>query len=435
MTLNPLRLGIAGLGTVGCGVIRILQNQANMLAKRAARPLVISAISARDRTKIRPVDCSAYTWVNDPITLAQHPAIDVFIEVMGGEGEPAKTATLTALHAGKHVVSANKALLAHCGQDIAVLSEQQKRALRFEAAVGGGMPVIKTLSEALAANQINSVIGILNGTCNYILTRMEQAQLDYADALAEASAKGYLEADPRLDIDGLDTGHKVALIAALAFGTVPNFANVRCQGIGHITLADSQHAADMGYRIKLLGGVRKTDTGGEQWCAPCLVPIDSILGSVNGVMNIVQIDANAAGTIILQGAGAGAAPTASAVLADVLDIARIHQTTTPIGPAFGKTAQDLKTTPKTVSLSAAPYYIGLNVQDHAGALHEITALFEQNAVSIKQMHQYKPKNKIAHVVIITHTIYEHKRNNIIDALNNSAVCTNAPTAFRIETNL
>lgn len=275
---DPLRLGIAGLGTVGAGVVKIVRQKANLLATRTGRPVEIVAVSARNRDKDRGVSLSAYEWVDDPVALARRDDIDVLVELMGGSDGPAKAATEAALASGKDVVTANKAMLAHHGQKLATLAEENGAALRFEAAVAGGIPVIKALTEGLAGNEVTRVMGVMNGTCNYILTRMESAGLSYREAFEEADDLGYLEADPELDVGGIDAGHKLALLASIAFGTEVAFSGVDLEGIGKVSIDDIRQAADMGYKIKLLGVARMTGRGLEQRMAPCLVPQTSPLG-------------------------------------------------------------------------------------------------------------------------------------------------------------
>lgn len=250
---TPLRLGIAGLGTVGIGVVKIIQQHADLLSQRSGRDITISAVSARSRDKDRGADLSAYSWEDDPVALATRDDVDVFVELIGGDNGPAKSATEAALAAGKDVVTANKAMLAIHGQKLAEEAEAKGHVIRFEAAVAGGIPVVKALTEGLAGNEITRVVGVMNGTCNYILTRMQSSGLSYDEVFEEANQLGYLEADPNLDVGGIDAGHKLALLSSIAFGTKVDFAGVELEGIGSITIEDIHHAADMGYRIKLLG--------------------------------------------------------------------------------------------------------------------------------------------------------------------------------------
>lgn len=287
---EPLRLGIAGLGTVGAGVVKIIRQKAALLEARGGRPITISAVCARNRVKDRGVPLDSYDWEDDPVTLAQREDVDVFVELVGGSDGPAKAATEAALRAGKDVVTANKALLAHHGQDLAEAAEKTGAVLRFEAAVAGGIPVVKTLTEGLAGNDITRVMGVMNGTCNYILTRMESGGLTYDAAFAEADALGYLEADPELDVGGIDAGHKLSLLASIAFGTQVDFDAVELEGIGRVSIEDIRQAADMGYKVKLLGVCQMTGRGLEQRMSPCLVPATSPLGQLDGGTNMVVIE-------------------------------------------------------------------------------------------------------------------------------------------------
>ena len=328
---DPLRLGIAGLGTVGMGVVRILRRHAGELAMRAGRPIVLTAVSARDRARDRGLPLSDYAWEDDPVALARRADVDVLVELIGGEEGPALAAVQTALAGGRDVVTANKAMLARHGHALARQAEEAGRVLRFEAAVAGGIPAIKALTEGLAGNEITRVMGVMNGTCNYILTRMEAEGLPYEAVFEEARGLGYLEADPQLDVGGIDAAHKLSLLAAIAFGVAPSMEAIELEGIERVTIRDIRHAADMGYRIKLLGLAQVTGRGLEQRMSPCLVPASSPPGTLDGATNMVILEGDSVGQIVLRGAGAGAGPTASAVMADVIDIARGLRS-----PVFGR---------------------------------------------------------------------------------------------------
>ena len=332
---HPLRLGIAGLGTVGTGLVKLVQTNAALIEARVGRPIEISAVSARSRSRNRGVDISGYAWEDDPVALARRDDVDVVVELMGGENGPAKALTEAAIAAGKDVVSANKALLALHGQALAEAAEARGVALRFEAAVAGGIPVIKSLMEGLAGNRITRIKGVMNGTCNYILTRMEDAGLPYDTVFEEANQLGYLEADPTLDVGGIDAAHKLALLAAIGFGVQPNFDAIELGGIEKISIEDIRAAADMGLRIKLLGVAQMTGRGLEQSMTPCLVPADSPLGQLKGGTNMVVIEGDAVEQVVLRGPGAGEGPTASAVMGDVIDIARGLRL-----PVFGQPRND-----------------------------------------------------------------------------------------------
>ena len=423
----PLRLGIAGLGTVGTGVIKIVRQKANLLAARAGRPVVITAVSARSRDKDRGVNLRDYAWEDDPVKLATRDDVDVFVELMGGSDGPAKAATEAAIAAGKDVVTANKAMLAHHGQALAEAAEAAGRVIRFEAAVAGGIPVIKALTEGLAANEITRVMGVMNGTCNYILTRMQSANLSYDAAFAEADGLGYLEADPELDVGGIDAGHKLSLLSAIAFGTQVNFAGVELEGIGAVTIEDIHQAADMGYRIKLLGVAQMTGRGLEQRMSPCLVPDNSPLGQLEGGTNMVVLEGDHVGQIVLRGAGAGEGPTASAVMGDVMDIAR------GIRPAtFGKPAVELAEAKPAAGAVPAPYYLRMMLADKPGALAKIATVLGAAGISIDRMRQYGHEDTSAPVLIVTHRTQRSTLDEALEAMSKLDVLLAAPVALRIE---
>ena len=424
---QPLRLGIAGLGTVGTGVLRIMRKHAALLEARTGRPIVISAISARDRSKDRGISLEAYTWEDDPVALAQRKDVDVFVELIGGDEGPAKVAVEAAISQGKDVVTANKALLAIHGQALAEAAEGAGRALRYEAAVAGGIPVIKALSEGLAGNEIKRVMGVMNGSCNYILTRMESAGLSYDEVFAEADALGYLEADPQLDVGGIDAAHKLAILSSLAFGTRVNFGGITLEGIDRVSIDDIRAAADMGYKIKLLGVARQTARGLEQRMQPCLVPDSSPLGQLDGGTNMVVLEGDAVGQIVLRGPGAGEGPTASAVVADICDLARGVS-----GPVFGRPAASLTVSTPAQSSLPASYYIRMALDDKPGALAKIAAALGEAGVSIDRMRQYGHEEPAAPVLIVTHKTTPDSIAQALEAMAGTDVLSGAPVALRIE---
>ena len=425
---EPLRLGIAGLGTVGVGVVKIVRQKANLLAARTGRPVVITAICARNKDKDRGVNLSAYAWEDDPVALAKRDDVDVFVELMGGADGPAKAATEAAIAAGKDVVTANKAMLALHGQQLAIAAEEAGRVIRFEAAVAGGIPVVKALTEGLAANQIERVMGVMNGTCNYILTRMQSAGLPYDEVFEEANQLGYLEADPNLDVGGIDAAHKLALLASVAFGTKVAFDDVDLEGIGQITIEDINQAADMGYRIKLLGVAQITARGLEQRMSPCLVPENSPLGQLEGGTNMVVLEGDHVGQIVLRGAGAGEGPTASAVMSDVLDIARGIRVCT-----FGQSAKTLETTKAAKSTTPAPYYLRMQLHDKPGALAKIATALGEAGVSVDRMRQYSHETSSAPVLIVTHKTTRANLDQAIQNFDATGVLASPPVTIRIET--
>jgi len=361
---ESLKLGVAGLGTVGTGLLQLLQEHGARLAQSIGRPSEVAGVSARSRTKKRGLSLDGLKWFDEPERLAVDDSIDVLVELIGGDEGAPKRAVEAALKAGKAVVTANKALLARHGTELAKLAEKNGVALNFEAAVAGGIPVIKTLREALAANQIRRVYGILNGTSNYILTQMQEEHRSFDDVLREAQAKGYAEADPTFDIDGFDTAHKLALLTSLAFGTRVAFDEIDVEGIRTITQADIEAADDLGYRIKLLGVALMTESGIEQRVHPAMVPKHSAIAEVSGVTNCVAIDGDAVGNLLLAGPGAGAGPTASAVMSDILDIAR------GASPhPFGVPAAELKAYERArLGRHQGAYYVRLSLFDRPGAM-------------------------------------------------------------------
>ncbi len=423
----PLRLGLAGLGTVGTGVVQILQRHADLIAARAGRPIVITAVSARDRTRNRDADLSRFAWESDPVALAARDDIDVLVEVMGGHDGPAKAATEAAIAAGKDVVTANKALLAHHGHALALAAESAGRVIRFEAAVAGGIPVIKALTEGLAANGMKRVMGVMNGTCNYILTRMQSAGLPYDTVFEEARQLGYLEADPNLDVGGIDAGHKLSLLASIAFGTQVSFDAVELEGIGAISIDDITHAADMGYRIKLLGVAQMTGRGLEQRMTPCLVPADHPLGQLQGGTNMVVLEGDAVGQIVLRGPGAGAGPTASAILGDVIDIARGNRL-----PTFGQPAHSLTIPVAAKAATPAPYYLRMTLLDKPGALAKIATALGEAGISIDRMRQYGHAGAHAPVLIVTHKATRDDMDHAMGRFAATGVLVGQPVAIRIE---
>ena len=424
---DPLRLGIAGLGTVGAGVVKIVRQKSVLLEARTGRGVAISAVSARNREKDRGVPLTDYGWEDDPVTLATRDDVDVFVELVGGSDGPAKAAVEAALKAGKDVVTANKALLAHHGQALAQLAEDNGCVLRFEAAVAGGIPVIKALTEGLAANDITRVMGVMNGTCNYILTRMESGGLSYAEAFAEADGLGFLEADPELDVGGIDAAHKLSLLSAIAYGTQVAFDAVELEGIGRVSIDDIRQASDMGYKIKLLGVCRMTGRGLEQSMSPCLVPASSPLGQLEGGTNMVVIEGDQVGQIVMRGAGAGEGPTASAVMGDVVDIARGTRVTT-----FGAPASRLVQATPAKAATPAPYYLRMSLADKPGALAKVASALGEAGVSIHRMRQYDHVDNAAPVLIVTHKTTRAALDAALDAIPATGVVQGDPVALRIE---
>jgi len=437
---QPLKLGIAGLGTVGAGLLHLLAQQNRHLDGRIGRQIRVAGVSARTRAKDRGLDLSNVTWFDDPVKLATDPGIDVFVELIGGSDGVAKAAVEAALHAGKHVVTANKALLAEHGVALAEIAEEHGVALNFEAAVAGGIPVVKTLRESLSANQVHRVYGILNGTCNYILTTMTEEARSFDDVLKEAQARGYAEADPIFDVGGFDTAHKLAILASLAFGTRVAFDQIDVEGIETITEADIEAAADMGYCIKLLGVAMQTGSGIEARVNPAMVPKHSAIAEVSGVTNGVAIDADYCGSLLLVGPGAGANPTASAVAGDIVDIARGNL----VAPFLTPT-RDLKAYKKAkLGAHQGAYYVRLSVYDRPGGMAAIARRMGDREISIESMVQRRPHSSLpgvgtrgdpgapAPVVLITHETTEEAIRAAVDAIEKDGKVSERPQVIRIE---
>jgi homoserine dehydrogenase len=438
---EPLKVGLAGLGTVGTSVVRLLEDGRDKLVARCGRPIEVVAITARTRGKKRGVDLKKYRWVADPLTLARDPSIDVLVEVIGGAGDPAKAAVEAALASGKAVVTANKALLARHGQKLASLAERHGVALNFEAAVAGGIPIIKTLREGLNGNGFSRIYGILNGTCNYILSRMEQDRLGFAECLAEAQRLGYAEADPTFDIEGHDTAQKLSILASLAFGTKLDPDAIYVEGISSITLADLDAAEELGYRVKLLGVAVKTDAGIEQRVHPTMVPKDSAIAQVMGVTNAVTMDAEGLAPITLVGPGAGGMATASAVVADLADIARGVRSA-----PFGRPASHMTATRKApMQHHEGGYYIRLLARDRPGTAATIARRLAQQGISLEsivQRHGMAAEKRAASgrsgepvpVIMITYATSEDAVRRALSAVRRDRVISGQPQVIRIEKN-
>jgi homoserine dehydrogenase len=433
---DGLKLGLAGIGTVGCGLLRLIESRQDVLETRAGRAVKVVAVSARNKRKKRDVDLSNFRFVSNAVALATDPEIDVFVELIGGKDGVAKDAVEAALRAGKHVVTANKALLAHHGAQLAALAEKHGAALNFEAAVAGGIPVVKVIREGLQGNDITRVYGILNGTCNYILTLMEREGRSFADVLKEAQAQGYAEADPTFDIGGFDTAHKLALLTSLAFGTRTKFDAVYVEGIETIAPADIEAADDLGYRIKLLGVALRTDSGIEQRVHPTMVPKDTAIANVDGVSNCVAIDGDFVGDVMLIGPGAGGGPTASAVMSDIIDIARGNDL-----PAFGIRAKHLRPYKKAqMRAHEGGYYIRLSVYDHTGAFAAIAHRMAAHGISLESIVQRRPHieseghggSETATVVMVTHETTEAAVRKALGAIERDGHVDAKPQMIRIE---
>ncbi len=438
----PLKVGLAGLGTVGASVVQLIARQREALTARCGRPIEVVAVCARSRSRERAVDLGAMRWVDDPVGLAADPGIDVFVELIGGEGDPAKAAIERALASGKSVVTANKALLARHGVALAALAEQHHVALNFEAAVAGGIPIIKTLREGLVGNSLERIYGILNGTCNYILTRMEREKLSFSDCLKDAQRLGYAEADPTFDVEGHDTAQKLAILASLAFGTKVDPDAVYVEGISSITPDDLDAADELGYRIKLLGVAVATDKGIEQRVHPTMVPKDSAIAQVMGVTNAVTVDADAVHAITLVGPGAGGMATASAVVSDIGDIARGVRT-----PPFGRPTGRLAVSGKApMQRHEGGYYIRMLAVDRPGTAATIATRLAEQQISLESIVQRhrgeRPKGgedparaaPSVPVILITYATTEDAVRKALAAIEQDRVISGTPQVIRIEKN-
>ncbi len=430
--VEQLRIGVAGLGTVGASVVRICAEHAGELAERCGRQLQVTAVCARDRDRDRGIDISAITWFDDPVEMVNSGAIDVLVEAIGGDAGPAAEAVRAALDAGVSVVTANKALLAAHGNELAERAGTSGAVLNYEAAVGGGIPIIKTMREALAGNRISRVYGILNGTCNYMLTRMEREGLSYKECLTDAQAAGYAEADPTFDVEGHDTAHKLAILTSLAFGTKIDADAVFIEGISSIEAADIRAAAELGYRIKLLGVAQKTDTGIEQRVHPTLVPRDSDIAGIHHVTNAIVVDGDRVGSVMLSGPGAGGDATASAMIADIADIARGIRL-----PVLGKNVHDLVPYERArMRAHEGGYYIRLEVADQAGVFADIATRMAEQGISLGSIVQkeveHDEASSSAQIILVTHETTEAAIRAAIDGIRTDGHLLEAPRTIRIE---
>jgi homoserine dehydrogenase len=438
---QPLKVGLAGLGTVGSAVVHMLAEGRDKLLARCGRPIEIVALNARSRGKKRDFDLKKFRWVSDPVALARDPGIDVFVEVMGGAGDPAKSAVETALAAGKPVVTANKALLAAQGQKLAALAERKGVALNFEASVAGGIPIVKTLREGLNGASFSRIYGILNGTCNYILSRMEQDRLPFDEILRDAQRLGYAEADPTFDVEGYDTAQKLAILASLSFGTKIDPKAIYVEGISSITLADLDAAGELGYRVKLLGVAVKTEAGIEQRVHPTMVPKDSAIAQVMGVTNAVTVDAEGLAPITLVGPGAGGMATASAIVSDLADIAR-----GVCGAPFGRPVARMTPIRKApMQHHEGGYYIRLLARDRPGTAATIAHRLAQQKISLESIVQRhavgslgaeKPgrSGEAVPVIMTTYATSEDAVHKALAAVRRDRVVYGKPQVIRIEKN-
>ncbi len=432
---DALKIGLAGLGTVGASLARILTTRANELAVTCGRAIEITAVTARDRTKDRGVDLSRVAWFDTPEEMAEKADIDVFVELMGGAEGSADRSVRAALARGLHVVTANKALLARCGVELARIAEDKGVLLNFEAAVAGGIPVIKALRESLTGNSVGRVYGIMNGTCNYILTRMEKEGLTFEACLKEAQRLGYAEADPTFDIEGNDTAHKLAILTTLAFGTEIAADEIYLEGISNISIEDIHAAAELGYRIKLLGVAQRTESGIEQRVHPTMVPHDSVIAQVDGVTNAVAIESDILGELLMVGPGAGGNATASAVLGDIADIAKSRPGAQRV-PVLGTPAAKLEPYRKAQMQShEGGYFIRLTVLDRAGVFASVATQMAQNGISLESIVQRAnggSQSDAKTIILVTHATMESSVRKAVEGIKAGNYLSGEPQVIRIE---
>jgi len=425
----PLRIAIAGLGTVGAATLALLARNAGLLAERCGRPLAVTAVSARERGRDRGSPLAGMAWYDDAVEMAREADAEVVVELIGGADGVARAVIEAALERRRHVVTANKALLALHGTELALKAERAGVALSYEAAVAGGIPIVKALREGLAANRIERVYGILNGTCNYILTDMRRHKREFAAALADAQRLGYAEADPGIDVDGIDAAHKLAILASLAFGTQVDFGGVYREGIRHVSPLDIAYAEELGYRIKLIGSARLTPHGLEQRLHPCMISLETPLAHVEGVLNAVVAKGDFVETTEYEGRGAGAGPTASAVVADLMDIALGRRT-----PTFGVPASELKAAPRSpMERHTGAYYVRLMVVDRPGVIADVAAALRDQAVSMEAMIQRaRAPDEPVPVVLTTHETEEARMTRALAEIARLDTVREPPRMIRIE---
>ncbi|WP_281301990.1 MULTISPECIES: homoserine dehydrogenase [unclassified Iodidimonas] len=426
---QPIRLAIAGLGTVGCGLLAVLAKNGALIADRSGRDFQVITVSARDKNREREADISAYEWHDDPLQLADPQKVDVVVELIGGAEGTALDLARAALSKGISLVTANKAMIAHHGEELARLAEQSGAVLRFEAAVAGGIPIVKTVKEGLAANRIDRMHGILNGTANFILTLMEDSGASFDDALSQAQALGYAEADPSFDIDGVDTAHKISILTSLAFGAPPSM-DLPIEGIRAITDIDIAYARELGFRIKLLGIARITDDGKlDQRVHACLVDANETLSKVGGAANAIEAHGDFVGPCMIEGLGAGAGPTASAVMADLIELARGNRNST-----FSLPASKLKPLPLLeTGTRRGEFYVRLRVADKAGVMAEIASALRDEGVSVERLIQRtRASDDSVHLIMTTHETTEARMQAVLSRFHKIDDVLDTPCMLRIE---
>ena len=433
--MKSIKIGIAGMGVVGSGVAAVLKRNQEEIARRAGRGIELAVVATRTRSKAEPLAADGVQIVADIMDVARHPDIDIVVETMGGY-EPAKSFVLEAIKNGKHVVTANKALLAEHGNEIFAAAQAAGVTVAFEAAVAGGIPVIKALREGLSANRIEWIAGIINGTTNFILTQMREKGWTFADALKVAQELGYAEADPTFDVEGVDAAHKITLMSALAFGVPINFKAAHIEGISNLAATDITYAEKFGYRIKLLGITKRTPEGIELRVHPTLIPESRLIANVNGVMNAVLVKGDAVGATLYYGAGAGSEPTGSSVIADLVDVTRLH-TADPEHrvPHLAFQPDSLADIPMLpISAVKTRYYLRLIAQDRTGVLADITRILANHDISVDAMLQTEVDDttKQAHIVIMTHVSQESNVDTAVSEIKALESISGEVVKLRVE---
>ena len=426
---EPLKIAIAGLGTVGVGLLQVLEANSETISLRCGRPVVVTAVSSRDKSKDRGINLDGFEWYDDASVMATQADCHVVVELIGGSDGIALDTCMNALKAGRSVVTANKAMIAHHGMALAQAAELSGSSVLYEAAVAGGIPIIKSLREGLAGNSVSRISGILNGTCNYIMTRMRNESLSFDSVLKDAQDLGYAEADPSFDVDGVDAAHKLSILAALSFNAVINFDAVYIEGIRNVSLMDVQFAEELGFRIKLLGIAQRTENGIEQRVHPCLVPKSSAIANVEYALNAVEVECDFADTIVHVGPGAGAGPTASAVMGDIMDIARDRSL-----PLFNIPSDELAEIP-TVSMDDhyGEYYVRLMVVDRSGVFAEIATILQNHNVSMEQVLQRaRAVGEPVPLVMVLHETIEANMKSALEEISALDSVVGDPHMIRIE---
>ena len=425
--MKPLNIGIIGLGTVGMGLIKCLIDNKEIIKSKSEREISIAAICAKNKNKKRDFDIGNLKWVQDPFDITDDKEIDVVVELIGGDENPSKSIVEKSLLNKKHVVTANKALIAKHGHYLALLAEEQQVCLNFEAAVAGAIPIIKAIKESLSGNVISKIYGVINGTCNYILTQMEKEEKEYISIFKKAQQLGYVEKDPQLDVGGIDSAHKISILTTCAFGTRINFENVMTNGIQNISLIDIKNAFSMGYKIKLMALALKSDDGIIQEVEPCLVPKDSIFGKLEGGTNLVMVEGDFSGRTYFMGPGAGSGPTASAVIADIIDIANEKKSS-----VFGMNANLLELPVNKKKDFSSSFYLRFLLTDKPGTLAQLSSILGKYEISINRMKQLHHIGETAPILIVTHPTTKNLLKPAIEEINQLEICINEPVIIKIE---